>query len=87
MDDLGLSTDAVGVSSMFTGEEEVFAFARAVVRSLFVAHLTTADETRRTVENYRDGKRAVGARRTSRESNEYGMIALHNTSHRTHSYA
>lgn len=32
MDDLGLSTDAVGVSSMFTGEEEVFAFARAVVR-------------------------------------------------------
>lgn len=31
MDDLGLSADAVGVSSMFTGEEEVFAFARCVV--------------------------------------------------------
>lgn len=33
MDDLGLSADAVGASSIFTGEEEVFAFARAVVRS------------------------------------------------------
>lgn len=32
MDDLGLSADTVGASSMFTGEEEVFAFARAVVR-------------------------------------------------------
>lgn len=32
MDDLGLSADAIGVSSMFTGEEEVFAFARCVVR-------------------------------------------------------
>ncbi|KAF9528003.1 ATPase [Crepidotus variabilis] len=32
MDDLGLSTDIVGGSSMFTGEEEVFAFARACSR-------------------------------------------------------
>jgi len=32
MDDLGLSTDMVGNSSMFTGEEEVFAFARACSR-------------------------------------------------------
>lgn len=28
----GLSTDIVGNSSMFTGEEEVFAFARACSR-------------------------------------------------------
>lgn len=28
----GLSTDVVGTSSMFTGEEEVFAFARACSR-------------------------------------------------------
>jgi predicted ATPase len=28
----GLSTDVVGRSSMFTGEEEVFAFARACSR-------------------------------------------------------
>jgi len=28
----GLSTDVVGSSSMFTGEEEVFAFARACSR-------------------------------------------------------
>lgn len=32
MDDLGLSTETVGSSSMFTGEEEVFAFARACSR-------------------------------------------------------
>ncbi|KAF9006620.1 AFG1-like ATPase-domain-containing protein [Cyathus striatus] len=32
MDDLGLSNDIVGSSSMFTGEEEVFAFARACSR-------------------------------------------------------
>ncbi|KAJ3516281.1 hypothetical protein NLJ89_g1221 [Agrocybe chaxingu] len=32
MDDLGLSNDVVGSSSMFTGEEEVFAFARACSR-------------------------------------------------------
>ncbi|KAF9481862.1 AFG1-like ATPase [Pholiota conissans] len=32
MDDLGLSKDVVGSSSMFTGEEEVFAFARACSR-------------------------------------------------------
>lgn len=31
MDDLGLSADVVGASSIFTGDEEVFAFARAVV--------------------------------------------------------
>ncbi|CEQ39113.1 SPOSA6832_00600, partial [Sporobolomyces salmonicolor] len=30
MDDLGLSADVVGASSIFTGDEEVFAFARAV---------------------------------------------------------
>ncbi|KAF5387890.1 hypothetical protein D9615_000629 [Tricholomella constricta] len=32
MDDLGLSDQAVGTSSMFSGEEEVFAFARACSR-------------------------------------------------------
>lgn len=32
MDDLGLNTEIVGNSSMFTGEEEVFAFARACSR-------------------------------------------------------
>ncbi|KAL8291903.1 hypothetical protein RQP46_002161 [Phenoliferia psychrophenolica] len=32
MDDLGLSADTVGASSIFTGEEEIFAFARAVSR-------------------------------------------------------
>jgi len=32
MDDLGLSTDIVGRSSMFSGEEELFAFARACSR-------------------------------------------------------
>jgi len=32
MDDLGLSPDTVGTSSMFTGEEEVFAFARCCSR-------------------------------------------------------
>lgn len=32
MDDLGLSADIVGASSMFTGDEEVFAFARACSR-------------------------------------------------------
>jgi len=32
MDDLGLSNDVVGSSAMFTGEEEVFAFARACSR-------------------------------------------------------
>jgi len=32
MDDLGLNSDIVGSSSMFTGEEEVFAFARACSR-------------------------------------------------------
>jgi protein AFG1 len=31
MDELGLSADVVGASSIFTGDEEVFAFARAVV--------------------------------------------------------
>lgn len=31
MDDLGLSADVVGASSIFTGDEEVFAFARALV--------------------------------------------------------
>ncbi|KAI0797000.1 AFG1-like ATPase [Abortiporus biennis] len=32
MDDLGLSGDVVGSSSMFTGEEEIFAFARCCSR-------------------------------------------------------
>jgi protein AFG1 len=32
MDDLGLPPEVVGASSMFTGEEEVFAFARACSR-------------------------------------------------------
>lgn len=47
MDDLGLSADIVGASSIFTGDEEVFAFARALVSSSsswsFV--LTKADST------------------------------------------
>jgi len=34
MDELGLSADKVGASSIFTGDEEVFAFARAVVRAI-----------------------------------------------------
>ncbi|KAI6100289.1 AFG1-like ATPase-domain-containing protein [Pisolithus sp. B1] len=32
MDDLGLAPEVVGASSMFTGEEEIFAFARACSR-------------------------------------------------------
>jgi len=32
MDDLGISQDIVGKSSIFTGEEEIFAFARACSR-------------------------------------------------------
>lgn len=32
MDDLGLSDQVVGASSIFSGEEEVFAFARACSR-------------------------------------------------------
>ncbi|GAA5924139.1 AFG1 family ATPase [Sporobolomyces koalae] len=32
MDELGLSADVVGASSIFTGDEEVFAFARALSR-------------------------------------------------------
>lgn len=32
MDDLGLNAETVGASSIFTGDEEVFAFARAVSR-------------------------------------------------------
>ena len=37
MDDLGLSAETVGSSSIFTGDEEVFAFARAVVRCTLLA--------------------------------------------------
>lgn len=37
MDDLGLSADIVGASSIFTGDEEVFAFARAVVSRVSVS--------------------------------------------------
>ncbi|GAA97775.1 uncharacterized protein L969DRAFT_113509 [Mixia osmundae IAM 14324] len=32
MDDLGLNADQIGASSIFSGEEEIFAFARAVSR-------------------------------------------------------
>lgn len=32
MDDLGLEADQVGASTIFSGEEEIFAFARAVSR-------------------------------------------------------
>ena len=32
MDDLGLSAETVGVSSLFSGDEELFAFARCVSR-------------------------------------------------------
>lgn len=39
MDDLGLSADVVGASSIFTGDEEVFAFARAVVSPEILARL------------------------------------------------
>lgn len=38
MDDLGLSATEVGASSIFSGEEEVFAFARAVVRVSSPSH-------------------------------------------------
>lgn len=41
MDDLGLSADKVGASSIFTGDEEVFSFARAVVSSLPEAAVST----------------------------------------------
>jgi len=34
MDDLGLSAEKIGASSIFSGDEEVFAFARAVVRGV-----------------------------------------------------
>lgn len=56
MDDLGLEADDVGVSSMFTGEEEVFAFARCIVSpSSFSYHVRIADDDSVTVENNRDG--------------------------------
>lgn len=32
MDDLGLDAGTIGASSIFTGDEEIFAFARAVSR-------------------------------------------------------
>ena len=32
MDDLGLDAGIIGSSSIFTGDEEIFAFARAVSR-------------------------------------------------------
>lgn len=32
MDDLGLSAETVGASSLFSGDEEMFAFARCVSR-------------------------------------------------------
>lgn len=44
MDDLGLDADTVGASSIFTGDEEVFAFARAVSR---LSEMGTADWARR----------------------------------------
>ncbi|TFK20359.1 AFG1 family mitochondrial ATPase [Coprinopsis marcescibilis] len=43
MDDLGLSKDDVGTSSMFTGEEEVFAFARACSRLVQMGSKEWAD--------------------------------------------
>lgn len=47
MDDLGLSADIVGASSIFTGDEEVFAFARALVSCL-------SCDLRRSTELYRE---------------------------------
>ncbi|KIK04720.1 hypothetical protein K443DRAFT_675736 [Laccaria amethystina LaAM-08-1] len=43
MDDLGLSNDIVGTSSMFTGEEEIFAFARACSRLVQMGSKEWAD--------------------------------------------
>lgn len=71
MDDLGLSVDAVGVSSMFTGEEEVFAFARAVVSlSISLRYRCAkgggadARDLNYPVENHGNGQRAVCTRGT-----------------------
>lgn len=68
MDELGLSADVVGASSIFTGDEEVFAFARAIVsvdfpRSRIVQSELTALPPRSfaTAESsHRDGLGAVG---------------------------
>jgi len=43
MDDLGLSSDIVGSSSIFTGEEEIFAFARACSRLVEMGSKQWAD--------------------------------------------
>ncbi|PFH51313.1 hypothetical protein AMATHDRAFT_3163 [Amanita thiersii Skay4041] len=45
MDDLGLSTEIVGQSSMFTGEEELFAFARACSRLVQMGSKEWAETT------------------------------------------
>ncbi|TDL29857.1 AFG1-like ATPase [Rickenella mellea] len=45
MDDLGLSNMAVGSSSMFTGEEEIFAFARACSRLVQMGSKEWAEST------------------------------------------
>jgi len=45
MDDLGLSSTDVGVSSMFTGEEEVFAFARCCSRLIQMGTKEWAETT------------------------------------------
>jgi len=46
MDDLGLTADVVGTSSVFTGEEELFAFARACSRLIQMGTQDWADTAR-----------------------------------------
>lgn len=46
MDDLGLSAEAVGASSIFSGDEEIFAFARAVSRITEMGSLHWAQHSR-----------------------------------------
>ena len=46
MDDLGLDASTVGASSIFTGDEEVFAFARAVSRLTEMGTVAYAERAR-----------------------------------------
>ena len=48
MDDLGLNAETVGASSIFTGDEEVFAFARAVSRLTEMGSREWAERARST---------------------------------------
>lgn len=61
MDDLGLDADTVGASSIFTGDEEVFAFARAVSR---LSEMGTADWARRVKVQAEEEHQAEEAQKT-----------------------